>query len=78
MSKSIAIKDQIEGLFLKHYKEWCLLSYSYLGDISASEDVVQDACIKILNRKKENEIKGYGQILTFLDEYLKEGVPVKQ
>lgn len=57
MSKSIAIKDQIEALFLKHYKEWCLLSYSYLGDISASEDVVQDACIKILNRKKENEIK---------------------
>lgn len=29
-------------------------------------------------RKKENEIKGYGQILTFLDKYLKEGVPVKQ
>lgn len=29
-------------------------------------------------RKKENEIKGYGQILTFLDTYLKEGTPVKQ
>lgn len=29
-------------------------------------------------RKKENEIKGYGQILTFLDQYLKEGTPVKQ
>ena len=29
-------------------------------------------------RKKENEIKGYGQILTFLDNYLKGGVPVKQ
>jgi dipeptidyl aminopeptidase/acylaminoacyl peptidase len=29
-------------------------------------------------RKKENEIKGYGQILTFLDKYLKEVKPVKQ
>lgn len=29
-------------------------------------------------RKKENEIKGYGQILTFLDEYLKESTPLKQ
>ena len=29
-------------------------------------------------RKKENEIKGYGQILTFLDQYLKESTPVKQ
>ncbi len=28
-------------------------------------------------RKKENEIKGYGQILTFLDKYLKEVKPVK-
>ena len=28
-------------------------------------------------RKKENEIKGYGQILTFLNEYLREGKPVK-
>ena len=29
-------------------------------------------------RKKENEIKGYGQILTFLDTHLKGGTPVKQ
>ena len=29
-------------------------------------------------RKKENEIKGYGQILTFLDEHLKGATPVKQ
>ena len=28
-------------------------------------------------RKKENEIKGYGQILTFLDKYLKGGKPIK-
>ena len=55
--KSTDIKKQVEALFLKHYKEWCLLSYSYLGDMSESEDVVQDACIKILNRKKQNEIK---------------------
>ncbi len=27
-------------------------------------------------RKKENEIKGYGQILTFLDQYLKQSKPV--
>ena len=28
-------------------------------------------------RKKENEIKGYGQVLTFLDKYLKGAEPVK-
>jgi len=28
-------------------------------------------------RKKENEIKGYGQILTFLDKYLKKVKPIK-
>jgi len=28
-------------------------------------------------RKKENEIKGYGQILTFLDSYLKGAKPIK-
>jgi dipeptidyl aminopeptidase/acylaminoacyl peptidase len=28
-------------------------------------------------RKKENEIKGYGQILTFLDKYLKQVKPIK-
>ena len=57
VEQSIAIKERMETLFLKHYKEWCLLSFSYLGDIAAAEDVVQDACIKILNRKKDNEIK---------------------
>ena len=57
LEKNIEIRKQVEALFLKHYKEWCLLSYSYLGDMSASEDVVQDACIKTLNRKKQNEIK---------------------
>lgn len=29
-------------------------------------------------RKKENEIKGYGQVLLFLDKYLKDAEPVKQ
>jgi len=29
-------------------------------------------------RKKENEIKGYGQVLKFLDKYLKDVQPVKQ
>ncbi len=29
-------------------------------------------------RKKENEIKGYGQVLEFLDKYLKDVQPVKQ
>ena len=45
-------------MFLKHYKESCLLSYSYNGSIPEAEDVVQDVFIKILNRKQPNEIVG--------------------
>ena len=29
-------------------------------------------------RKKENEIEGYGQVVTFLDKYLKGEGPVKE
>ncbi len=52
----INIKHQIESMFLKHYKEWCLLSYSYLENISEAEDMVQDVFVKVLNRKTKTEI----------------------
>ncbi len=52
----ISTKHQIEMMFMKHYKEWCLLSYSYLENISEAEDMVQDVFVKILNRKVKTEI----------------------
>ncbi|WP_303317861.1 sigma-70 family RNA polymerase sigma factor [Flavivirga abyssicola] len=52
----ISHQPQIEAMFMKHYKEWCLLSYSYMEDMSEAEDMVQDVFVKILNRKKNTEI----------------------
>ncbi|AUP81188.1 sigma-70 family RNA polymerase sigma factor [Flavivirga eckloniae] len=50
------LNPQIETMFLKHYKEWCLLSYSYMEDMSEAEDMVQDVFVKILKRKKATRI----------------------
>ncbi|GAA3605575.1 sigma-70 family RNA polymerase sigma factor [Flavivirga amylovorans] len=52
----ISQQPQVEAMFMKHYKEWCLLSYSYMEDMSEAEDMVQDVFVKILNRKKTTEI----------------------
>lgn len=38
----------IEDLFLNHYREWCLLAYSYLENMDEAEDIVQDVIEKIL------------------------------
>lgn len=57
LNNTLEIGQKLEAMFLKHYKEWCLLSYSYTRNMAESEDVVQDVFIKILNRKQQNEIK---------------------
>lgn len=54
--------NEIRVLFLKHYNEWCLYSYSYLKNMDEAEDLVQDVFVKILsiNHKKEIlNLKGY-------------------
>ncbi|WPR73143.1 sigma-70 family RNA polymerase sigma factor [Flavobacterium sp. NG2] len=51
-----AIHNDLEKLFLLHYKEWCFLSFSFLKDRDEAEEVVQDVCAKILVRNKTDEI----------------------
>ncbi|WP_158657080.1 RNA polymerase sigma factor [Maribacter cobaltidurans] len=41
----------LEEMFLKHYQEWCLLSFSYVGDLEDSKDVVQNIFIKLLQKE---------------------------
>lgn len=52
----ISQRIEIETMFLQHYKEWCLLSYSYIESMTEAEDMVQDVFIKILNKKNKHEI----------------------
>jgi RNA polymerase sigma-70 factor (ECF subfamily) len=53
---STTIHQQLESLFLEYYKDWCVLSYSYLKDKEEAEEVVQDVCAKILLKKTQEEI----------------------
>lgn len=46
----------LEAIFMKHYKEWCLLSFGYLENEAEAEDVVQDVFVKLLLRDGLNEI----------------------
>ncbi len=59
--------EEIKGIFLKHYREWCLWSYSYLENMDEAEDVVQDVLVKILERQDKEEILN-------LDSYIKAAV----
>ncbi len=52
----ISPEPQIEAMFIKHYREWCSLSYSYVEDMSEAEDMVQDVFVKVLNRNRNTEI----------------------
>lgn len=47
----------LEQMFLKHYREWCLLSFSYLGNLDDSKDVVQSVFIKLLQKESNEPIK---------------------
>ena len=46
----------LEEMFLKHYQEWCLLSFSYVGDLDDSKDVVQNIFIKLLQKEFDEPI----------------------
>ncbi|MGM5469991.1 RNA polymerase sigma factor [Flavobacteriaceae bacterium LMO-SS05] len=48
--------ENIKDLFLKHYEELCLYSYTYLHSMDEAEDVVQDIFVKILTLENRNEI----------------------
>jgi RNA polymerase sigma-70 factor (ECF subfamily) len=50
------ISIKLEKIFLEHYDQWCLLSYSYLQNKIEAEEVVQDVCVRTLLRKKNTEI----------------------
>lgn len=47
----------LEELFLKHYQEWCLLSFSYVRDLDDSKDVVQSIFIKLLEKEFKEPIR---------------------
>jgi len=47
------IQIQLETIFKQHYHEWCLLSFSYLGNSDEAEDAVQDVFVNLLQRERE-------------------------
>ena len=56
------VNSHLEALFLKHYKEWCLLAFSYLENLTDAEEVVQDVCVRVLFKEKDvtiSNLKGY-------------------
>ncbi len=60
MKKSI--QTQIENIFKKHFKEFCLLSYSYVFCKDTAQDIVQDVFVQILSSDdafKIVNLKGY-------------------
>lgn len=48
-------QTNIEQLFKKNYRFYCLLSYSYVSQWHIAEDIVQDVFVKLLT-KKDNTI----------------------
>ncbi len=44
-------------MFLKHYQEWCLLSYSYVQDLDDAKDVVQTVFAKLLQKNENRTIE---------------------
>src|SRR5690606_9585883 len=49
-------QNKIELLFQEHYREFCLLSYSYLGSMDQAEDIVQDVFVKLLMKGEISNI----------------------
>lgn len=47
---------ETERVFKEHYREFCLLSYSYVLCMDQAEDIVQDVFLKIMTRKDSVEI----------------------
>ena len=56
------LQRNIGIVFRKHYREFCLLSYSYVSCLNLAQDIVQDTFVKILTNEEASEIsnlKGY-------------------
>ena len=52
----------LEELFLAHYQEWCLVSFSYVGNLDDAKDVVQNIVMKLLEKddlESIRDIKNY-------------------
>ena len=49
-------QPKIEHLFKKHYRVYCLLSYSYVSQWDIAEDIVQDVFVKLLTKHKTTKI----------------------
>ncbi|MGB3775963.1 MAG: sigma-70 family RNA polymerase sigma factor [Leeuwenhoekiella sp.] len=52
----------LEEMFIKHYKELCLLSFSYVNNLDDAKDIVQNIFIKLLHKKQDvyyRNIKSY-------------------
>ena len=47
----------LEELFLTHYQEWCLVSFSYVRDLDDAKDVVQNIVIKLLEKDDWESIR---------------------
>ncbi len=60
-------QHKVELVFKAHYKEFCLLSYSYTKSWAQAQDIVQDVFVKILTNSKLEEI-------LILKHYLKRSV----
>lgn len=46
----------LEDLFIKHYKEWCFLSFSYLENMFEAEDIVKDVLEKMFQKEDIHQI----------------------
>ncbi|NHF58753.1 sigma-70 family RNA polymerase sigma factor [Flavobacteriaceae bacterium TP-CH-4] len=55
---------RIEVLFVEHYHEWCMLAFSYLGESSAAEDVVQEVFLRMILPKRNHivHLRGYVKV----------------
>lgn len=49
-------QTEIEIVFRENYREFCLLSYSYITCMDQAQDIVQEVFLKILTRKDASEI----------------------
>lgn len=58
-----AFHNRLESVYKKHYREFCLLSISYVSSPSLAKDIVQDVFVEILmnDEKSANisNLKGY-------------------
>ncbi|MCM5663173.1 RNA polymerase sigma factor [Galbibacter mesophilus] len=55
-------QDRIKKIFVANYRQWCLLSYSYLECMHEAEDAVQDVMYKMLlkdNWDKISDLESY-------------------